>query len=113
LFGRRAIGALVGDWSIRRRVRQGNARPEDATVLYLRLLRLFARRGVVKQPSQTPNEFAELVPEPARPLVRDFTELYLESRFGLHATAVPRLTALLSEIQSLSFSEQQQAPRTS
>ena len=100
LYGRTALFSWFGDWGLQRRARQGKARPEDATVLYLRLLRLFARRGVCKLPSQTPNEFAESVPEPARPLVRDFTKLYLESRFGLHATSVPRLTKLLSQIQS-------------
>ncbi|MBI2818852.1 MAG: DUF3488 domain-containing protein [Acidobacteria bacterium] len=100
VYARSGIFTLFGDWSIRRRARQGRGRPEDATLLYHRLLRLFARRGVRKLPSQTPNEFAETVPEPARGLVRDFTRLYLETRFGRHVTSIPRLTELLSQIQS-------------
>ena len=100
LYGRALIFSWLGNWGIQRRARQGKVRPEDATLLYLRLLRIFARRGVRKLPAQTPNEFAESVPEPARPLVRDFTELYLECRFGRLTTSVPRLTQLLSQIQT-------------
>jgi protein-glutamine gamma-glutamyltransferase len=99
-YGRPFLAAWFRDWDIRRRARQGKALPRDATVLYLRLLRLLARRGFAKAPGQTPKEFAESVPEPARGLVRDFTGLYLESRFGRAATAVPRLTQLLTQIQT-------------
>ena len=55
-----------------------------------------------KLPAQTPNEFAESVPEPTRPLVRDFTRLYLESRFGRLTAAIPQMTSLLTQIQSQS-----------
>jgi hypothetical protein len=98
-YSRSLLTVWFGDWDIRRRARRGKARPEDATVLYLRLLRLMAHRGLAKAPGQTPTEFAESIPEPARGLVRDFTGLYLESRFGRAAASVPRLTALLGQIQ--------------
>ena len=99
-YSRALLGAWLGDWGLRRRVRQGTARPEDATLLYLRLLKTLARRGIRKPPGVTPNEFAESVPEPSRPLVRDFTQVYLESRFGRLPVSVPRLTSLLAQIQS-------------
>ena len=99
-YSRALLAAWFGDWEIRRRARQGKARPEDATVLYLRLLRLLAGRGLARAPGQTPTEFVESVPEPARDLIRDFTGLYLESRFGRAAASVPRLTALLARIQA-------------
>jgi transglutaminase-like putative cysteine protease len=99
LYARFGIFSLLGEWNLRRRARQGKLRPQDATLLYTRLLRIFARRGVRKLPAQTPNEFAESVPEPARPLVRDFTRLYLETRFGRLTVAIPQMTALLTQIQ--------------
>ncbi|HWP83730.1 MAG TPA: DUF3488 and transglutaminase-like domain-containing protein [Terriglobia bacterium] len=100
LLGGAGIRSLLGDWSLRRRARSGHSRPQDATLLYLRLLRLFARRGVKKLPGQTPCEFAESVPEPLRPLVRDFTRLYLETRFGRLTGSVPQMSDLLTQIQS-------------
>ena len=49
---------------------------------------------------QTPNEFAETVAEPAGALVRNFTRLYLETRFGRLPHLLPRMNALLGKIQS-------------
>ena len=99
LYARFGIFTLLGEWNLRRRARMGKVRPRDATLLYQRLLRVFARRGIRRAPAQTPNEFAESVPEPARPLVRDFTRLYLETRFGRLTAAIPQMTALLTQIQ--------------
>ncbi len=48
-----------------RRAQRGEARPEDATLVYLRLLRILSRRGIKKLAAQTPREFAAAVPEPA------------------------------------------------
>jgi transglutaminase-like putative cysteine protease len=99
IYNRSGLLALFGNWSLHRRARRGQLRPRDATVLYSRFLRLFARRGFRKAPAQTPNEFAESVPEPARPLVRDFTRLYLETRFGSLTGSIPRMASLLTQIQ--------------
>jgi transglutaminase-like putative cysteine protease len=82
------------------RSRRGIARPEDATVAYLRLLRILSRRGIQKSLGQTPNEFAASVPGPAGSLVRNFTQLYLEARFGRLPGLLPRLSGLLEQIQS-------------
>jgi hypothetical protein len=91
-----------------RHARNGKTSPEDATLAYLRLLRLLERSGFRKAPAQTPTEFALSVPEPAGPLVRSFTSLYLRSRFGRltedpkrHVEAVLRLGTLIEQIHSL------------
>jgi len=94
-----------------RHARQGRASPEDATLAYLRLLRILARSGLRKTPAQTPSEFASAVPEPAGPLVRDFTQLYLRTRFGRLADDLPRLSALLQQIHTLRRSPRPSEPR--
>ncbi|MBI3894610.1 MAG: DUF3488 domain-containing protein [Acidobacteria bacterium] len=81
--------------------RQGKATPEDATLAYLRLLRILARHGIHKSPAQTPHEFASALPEPAGPLVRQFTNLYLGTRFGCLPELLPSMTSLLGRIQGL------------
>ena len=81
--------------------RQGKATPEDATLAYLRLLRILARQGIRKPPAQTPHEFASAVPEPAGPLVRQFTHLYRGTRFGRLPELFPHMTSLLGRIQGL------------
>ena len=60
-FGR----AAVPPFAIRRRVervRRGEASVADATVLYLRMLRILKRRGYQKPPWFTPAEFAASLP---------------------------------------------------
>ncbi|MBI4459094.1 MAG: DUF3488 domain-containing protein [Acidobacteria bacterium] len=81
--------------------RQGTATPEDATLAYLFLLRVLARRGMRKSPAQTPHEFANSLPEPAGPLVRRFTDLYVGSRFGQLPELLPSMTSLLENIRFL------------
>jgi transglutaminase-like putative cysteine protease len=100
LGGRAGLLLWLKEWGMRRRARHGKARPEDATLAYLHLLRLMARRGWQKSPAQTPSEFAATVPAPAGSLVRDFTRVYLLARFARLPDLVPRLTALLGEIQT-------------
>lgn len=100
LYFRSGLFLWIGECGTRWRARQGKTRPEDATLLYLRMLRLFAHRGLRKLPGQTPNEFIESVPEPTRPLVRDFTRLYLESRFGRLTASIPQMSVLLTQIQT-------------
>src|SRR5262249_18548614 len=79
------------------RGRDGTARPEDATLVYLRLLRLLGRKGIRKHAAQTPNEFAESVGGDMAPAVRDFPTLYVQARFGHPAQLRPQLTALLGQ----------------
>ena len=99
LFGRASIRLWLREWAAFRRSRQGRSRPEDATVLYLRLLRLLARRGWRKLPAQTSTEFAAVIPEQTGSLVRDFTFLYLATRFGRLPNLLPRMDVLLGKIQ--------------
>lgn len=101
LHQRKALWQWFREQRMLRHARQGIANPEDATLAYLRMLRLLARSGLRKAPAQTPIEFALSVPEPAGPLVRNFTQLYLRSRFGRLADELPRLSALLQQIQVL------------
>lgn len=101
LWGRPSVGARLREWRMLRRARQGKARPQDATLAYLRLLRFLSRYGIRKAPAQTPHEFARSVPEPAGSLVRDFTQLYLRTRFGRFPDGLTRMTALLAKIQGL------------
>jgi protein-glutamine gamma-glutamyltransferase len=97
------LRSLLSRWAkergMLRRARRGKARPEDATLAYQRLLRILARQGIRKPAFQTPNEFAASVRGPEGALVRDFTELYLEARFGRLPGLLPRLNALLQEIR--------------
>ncbi len=101
LFQRKALTRWFREQRMLRHARQGKASPEDATLAYLRLLRLLERSGFRKAPAQTPTEFARSVPEPAGPLVRNFTQLYLRSRFGRLTHELPRLSSLLEQIQAL------------
>ncbi|MBI4464645.1 MAG: DUF3488 domain-containing protein, partial [Acidobacteria bacterium] len=100
LYWRTPIQLWVREWTTFQRSRQGRARPEDATVFYVRLLRLLARRGWRKLPAQTPTEFAETIPEPTGQLVRNFTSLYLATRFGRLPDLLPGMGVLLREIQN-------------
>lgn len=90
------------EWRMLRHVRQGTAKPEDATLAYLRMLRIMSRKGLRKAPAQTPLEFAASLPESAAPVVREFTNLYLGSRFGRIPELMPQMANLLSKIQHLS-----------
>ena len=100
------VRSLLARWFAERRMlsrsRHGHARPEDATLAYHRLLRLLSRRGLTKPPSQTPIEFANSLPGSHGALVRDFTGLYLEARFGRLPGLLPRLNALIEEIRKRS-----------
>ena len=102
LYQRSAVRQWLREQRMFRHARLGKkANPEDATLAYLRLLRILARSGFRKAPAQTPNEFARSVPEPTGALVRDFTQLYLRTRFGRLFDDLPRMSALLKEIPAL------------
>jgi protein-glutamine gamma-glutamyltransferase len=90
-------------WRTRSRVRQvqrGTACPRDATLVYLRMLRLLKRRGFEKPAWVTPSEFARMLPaSPAAALVASFTAAYNGLRFGSDPTAAQRMMALLEQIE--------------
>jgi hypothetical protein len=90
-------------WRTLSRVRQaqrGAASAQDATLIYLRLLRLLTRRGFEKPAWVTPAEFARMLPAtPVSALVASFTTAYNGLRFGCDAGAAPRMLALLDQIE--------------
>ncbi len=82
------------------RVRRGNASASDATILYSRMLALLRRKGIEKPAWLTPREFAQVVPDPqASALLREFTTVYNDLRFGNRQDAAPRLVALLKQLE--------------
>ena len=101
LYGRTGLRLWFREQKMLLHARQGTANPEDATLAYLRLLRILARSGIRKLPGQTPQEFAHSVPDPAGSLVRDFTHLYQRIRFGRLSQDLPRMSALLRQIHAL------------
>lgn len=112
LFSRTALIRWLQERRMLSRARRGLQRPEDATLAYLRLLRILSRRGLQKPLAQTPNEFAATVPGPEGILVRDFTQLYLEARFGGLSHQMPRLHTLLGEIQLRGRAETESQPQS-
>ena len=76
--------------------------PQLAVRLYTELLRLLEKRGFSRPETQTPREFAAsfgLQPALA-PVVREFTNLYLQARFGGAPCDAFRLRALLEQVRS-------------
>jgi len=105
LHWRRALALWMQEAGMRTRARRGVVRPEDATIAYHRLLRILARRRIHKSPALTPGEFAASLAGPSAPLVRDFTRLYVETRFGRTAGLLPRMNDLLRRLQALRRSQ--------
>jgi hypothetical protein len=88
------------------RIKRGQTRPSDATLLYRRMLVLLEKRGIQKPPWLTPVEFSRAIVPPKTapqivPLVSDATEAYNELRFGGHADAAPRMVRVLEAIERL------------
>jgi hypothetical protein len=88
----------------RRRAALGLADAADATLLYERMLRVLARRGLHKSPWQTPSEFARLLPaSPLKLWLEEFTRAYNELRFGGCRPAAARLAALLERLAAARY----------
>jgi hypothetical protein len=84
-----------------RRIRQGGAGASDAAILYVQMLALLRKRGYEKPAWLTPAEFARVIPEsPTASLVKEFTDLYQELRYGNRPTAGERMLGLLEQIQA-------------
>lgn len=70
-----------------------------ATIWYERMIRSLGRRGWHKRPSQTPDEFAVTIEDPAlRVAVENFTRRYQHARFGESAEDARALPELFEEI---------------
>jgi transglutaminase-like putative cysteine protease len=101
LVGLLANAATLRAWLRRRRL---ETHPEDqpslaASLWYDRLTRRLAKRGVLKQPVQTPREFVDRIEESElRARVAAFTDAYEAARFGESAEDARRLPALYEEI---------------
>jgi len=98
---RASLRWLALSWQLRRSPAERN-NPQLASRLYAELLRLLEKRGLARPVSQTPLEFATssgLQPDLAAP-VREFTELYVEARFGARPCDSLRLRALMEQIRS-------------
>lgn len=88
-------------WETNRPAAERN-NPQLAARLYTELLRLLERRGLRRADAQTPREFAaSLAPQPTlAPTVREFTDLYLQARFGGVPCDALRLRMLLEQIRA-------------
>ncbi len=77
------------------------ANPQLPSRLYAELLRMLARRGLMRNLSQTPFEFAAAVDSPnLAPAVREFTQIYAHARFGGAPCDTTRLRHLLDQIRA-------------
>jgi hypothetical protein len=77
------------------------ANPQLASRLYLELLRVLQRRGLVRRESETPLEFATAVGEPSlSSVVREFTQIYAQARFGGAPCDTLRLRGLLERARA-------------
>ncbi|HLJ51500.1 MAG TPA: DUF3488 and transglutaminase-like domain-containing protein [Bryobacteraceae bacterium] len=84
-----------------RKVSRGEVRASDATVLYLRLLKLLKSRGFEKPAWLTPMEFARVIPESELSLlVQDFTESYNHLRFGADTEAAARMMGIIERLST-------------
>ena len=73
-----------------------------ATIWYRRVLKLLARRGIRKAPTQTPQEFLKTVrSNPVRHHLQEFTLHYERARFGDSAPDAEKLPELYRELESV------------
>jgi transglutaminase-like putative cysteine protease len=87
-------------WQLRS-AKAARSNPHLASKLYAELLRMLARRGLIREISQTPFEFAAAVDSPnLAPAVREFTQLYTHTRFGGAPCDATRLHQLLDQIRA-------------
>jgi protein-glutamine gamma-glutamyltransferase len=101
LRGRALITFMMLRWSLRAR-RGGDVTASLATLEYGEMLRLLAKRGWKKSPSQTAQEFAAALPvsEIAAP-VSQLTHLYESARFGNHPAPAQQMSSLLRAIREI------------
>ena len=81
--------------------KSGSSDPKLASKLYGELLRILARRGLLREETQTPLEFAAAVNVPQlAPAVEEFTQLYVDARFGGAPCDTTRLGQLLEQVRA-------------
>jgi transglutaminase-like putative cysteine protease len=86
-------------WQLRT-AKAARSNPQLASGLYIELLRVLARRGLMRDVSQTPFEFAAAVDSSnVAPAVWEFTQLYAHARFGDAPCDTTRLRLLLDQIR--------------
>ncbi len=83
------------------------ANPALASRLYFEMLRILEKRGFARRETQTPREFADSfaeTPEPKAvaltPVVREFTEIYAQARFGGAVCNTARMRDLLTQVRT-------------
>lgn len=100
-----ALSAMMRRWWLTWQLRSAKAarsNPHLASKLYAELLRVLARRGLIREVSQTPLEFAAAVhSQNLAPAVREFTQLYSQTRFGGAPCDSTRLHQLLDQIRAM------------
>jgi transglutaminase-like putative cysteine protease len=79
---------------------EGVVRPKDSTLVYYGLLRVLRKRGMIKLPSQTPQELvAAAAGQVWQPALEEFTRAYYGLRFGKEPVSLKRLRQLLQAIR--------------
>ncbi len=95
--------AIRNAWTTRlrlKRVQRGLVDQSDASLLYVRMLKILEKRGIEKPAWITANEFARLMPaSETAPIVEDLTALYHDLRFGGKREAGPKMLALLEQLE--------------
>ena len=101
LRGRAIVRQLAVQWRLRLSS-EAELTPRLAAFHYQQMLRLLARRGLRKQPAQTPREFVASLPatELAGP-VAQLTDLYQMARFGAHSADAQQMSQLLVRVRQL------------
>jgi len=81
--------------------KEPRANPQLASRLYEEMLRVLARRGLLRVEAQTPLEFAAAIgPSHLAPAVQEFTQIYSQARFGGAPCQTARLRQLLEQIRT-------------
>src|SRR5215467_5089130 len=84
-----------------RAAKSGRSDPQLASRLYAELMRVLARRDLLRSETQTPLEFAAAVDSPLlAPAVKEFTQLYVHARFGGAPCDTTRLGQLLEQVRT-------------
>ena len=91
------VGGMVREMRSKMRVRSGRASTRDVTVAYEHFLMVMAKRGVRRTPAMTPQELAD---QSMDPVVREFTIVFEEARYGGSTERLPELYGLLNMIES-------------
>lgn len=97
--GRSIIRYAVARCALRAR-RGGNLTASLAAFEYSEMLRMLEARGWKKSLSQTPLEFAEVIPSDLSAPIVQLTEIYQAARFGSHPAPIERMSSLLRLIKN-------------